>query len=46
MTITFWESEAAMTAAQPRAREILAGAIQAIGGDLSGPNQYEVGLEL
>ena len=46
VTVTFWESEAAMTAAQPHAREILAGAIQAIGGDLSGPHQYEVGLEL
>ena len=46
VTVTFWESEAAMTAAQPQAREILAGAIQAVGGDLSGPNQYEVGLEL
>ncbi len=46
VTVTFWESEAAMTAAQPRAREVLAAAIQAIGGDLSGPTQYEVGLEL
>jgi heme-degrading monooxygenase HmoA len=46
VTVTFWESETAMNAAQPRAREILAGAVQAIGGDVSGPNHYEVGLEL
>ena len=44
--MTFWESEAAMTATQPRAREILTGAMQAMGGEVSGPNHYEVGLEL
>ena len=46
MTITLWESEEAMTAAQPRAREILSGALQAIGGQMSEPRQYEVAVEL
>ena len=45
LTITLWESEAAMTAAQPRAREILGAAVQDSGAELSGPSQYEVAVE-
>ena len=46
MTVTLWESEAAMTASQARARELIAGVVQAAGGEVSGPTMYEVGLEI
>jgi hypothetical protein len=45
-TCTLWESEQAMNEAQPAAREILAPAMQAMGGQVPQPKLYEVALEL
>ena len=42
VTLTLWESERAMNEAQPRARELLAGVLQALGGEVPQPRQYEV----
>ena len=47
MTITLWESEEAIHASLPAAREVLTGMMQAIGGgSLSEPQTYEVAVEL
>ncbi len=47
MTVTLWESEEAMQASLPSAREILSGVVDAIGGGtLSEPKGYEVAVEL
>ena len=46
VTITLWASEQAMNEAQPRAREILGGAVQAMGGEVPAPTQYEVAFNL
>lgn len=44
-TLTLWASAEARDAAQPHARDILAGVVRALGGELSEPQQYEVALE-
>ena len=47
MTVTLWESEEAMRASIPAAREILSGVMQGIsGGSVSEPRAYEVAVEL
>ena len=45
-TMTLWESERAMTDALPAARQILGAGVQAMGGQVPQPKQYEVALEL
>ena len=47
MTVTLWESEQAMQASVPAAREILGGVMQALSGaSLSEPRAYEVAVEI
>ena len=46
VSITLWESEQAMTDAQPAARETFGGAVQAMGGQVPAPKQYEVAFNL
>ena len=43
--LTLWASAEARDAAQPHARDILAGVVRALGGEISEPQQYEVALE-
>ncbi len=46
VAITLWESEQALQEAQPAARAIMGGAVQAMGGEVPPPKQYEVALDL
>ncbi len=46
VTMTMWESERAMTDALPRARELLAPAVEARGGQVPQPKLYEVAFEI
>jgi heme-degrading monooxygenase HmoA len=46
VALTLWESEQAMTDAQPAARAIMGGAVQAMGGQVPQPRQYEVAFDL
>ena len=45
VTMTLWESEQAMHDVQPRARELLSGALQAFAGEVPPPRQYEVAFD-
>ena len=46
VAITLWESEQALQDAQPAARAIMGGAVQAMGGEVPAPTQYEVAFNL
>ncbi len=46
VALTLWASEQALQDAQPAARAIMGGAVQAMGGAVPPPKQYEVALDL